>query len=83
VGVYLYQKGNKIIVIDSTNEEHLKDIFASGLKFDGSILFSGSAGLAKYFPSIDNKNEKLKIKIENNKCLVIVVASSRHSIMED
>ena len=79
----LYQKGNKIIVIDSTNEEHLKDIFASGLKFGGQVLFSGSAGLANHFPNINNKNEDLKIKIENNKGPVIVVAGSRNSIMED
>ena len=76
----MYQKGNKIIVIDSTEEEHLKNIFGSCLKFDGSVLFSGSAGLAKHFPSIDNKNEELKIKIENNKGPVIVVAGSRHSV---
>ena len=79
----LYQKGNKIIVIDSTNEEHLKDIFASGLKFDGQVLFSGSAGLANHFPNIYNKNEDLKINIENSKSPVIVVAGSRNSIMED
>ena len=79
----LYQKGNKIIVIDSTNEEHLKDIFASGLKFDGQVLFSGSAGLANNFPNIYNKNEDLKINIENSKSPVIVVAGSRNSIMED
>ena len=79
----MYQKGNKIIIIDSTNEEHLKNIFDSCLKFDGSVLFSGSAGLAKHFLSIDNKNEELKIKIENNKGPVIVVAGSRHSVMED
>ncbi len=78
----LYQKGNQIIVIDSTNDEHLKDIFASSLKLDRPVLFSGSAGLANHFPSIDNKNEELKIKIENNKGPVIVVAGSRHSIME-
>src|SRR5665648_390122 len=60
----LSQKGNKIIVIDSTNEEHLKDIFASSLKLDRSVLFSGSAGLANHFPNINNKNEDLKIKIE-------------------
>jgi len=41
----LYQKGNKIIVIDSTSEQHLEDIFSSSLKFDGSVLFSGSAGV--------------------------------------
>lgn len=79
----LYQKGNKIIVIDSTNEEHLKDIFASSLKLDRPVLFSGSAGLANHFPNINNKNEDLKIKIENNKGSVIVVAGSRNSIMED
>ena len=79
----LYQKGNKIIIIDSTNEEHLEDIFASGLKFDRSVLFSGSAGLAKHFPNIYHKNEDLKINIENNKGPFIVVVGSRNSIMED
>jgi len=79
----LYQKGNKIIVIDSTNEEHLKDIFASSLKLDRPVLFSGSAGLANHFPNINNKNEDLKIKIENNKVPIVVVAGSRNSIMED
>jgi len=79
----LSQKGNKIIVIDSTNEEHLKDIFASGLKFDGPVLFSGSAGLANHFPNINNKHEVLKIKVEDNKSPVLVVAGSRNSIMED
>jgi len=79
----LYQKGNKIIVIDSTNEEHLKDIFASSLKLDRPVLFSGSAGLANHFPNINNKNEDLKIKIENNKVPVVVIAGSRNSIMED
>jgi len=79
----LYQKGNKIIVIDSTNEEHLKDIFASSLNLDRSVLFSGSAGLANHFPNINNKNEDLKMKIENNKGPVIVVAGSRNSITED
>ena len=79
----LYQKGNKIIVIDSTNEEHLKDIFASSLNLDRSVLFSGSAGLANHFPNINNKNEDLKMKIENNKGPVTVVAGSRNSITED
>ncbi len=79
----LYQKGNRIIVIDSTSEQHLADIFSSGLKFDGSVLFSGSAGLANYFSNIYNKNEDLKINIENNKGPLIVVVGSRNSIMED
>jgi len=77
----LYQKGNKIIVIDSTSEQHLADIFSS--EFDGSVLFSGSAGLANHFPKMYNKNENLKIKIEDNRGPVIVVTGSRNSIMED
>ncbi|MBY8982611.1 MAG: four-carbon acid sugar kinase family protein [Candidatus Lokiarchaeota archaeon] len=79
----LYQKGNKIIVIDSTNEEHLKDIFISGLTFNGSVLFSGSAGLANHFPHMCRKNVDLKINIENNKTPVIVVAGSRKSLLKD
>lgn len=79
----LYQKGNKIIVIDSTSEQHLADIFSSGLKFGGSVLFSGSAGLANHFPNVCNKDEELKINIKNNKSPVIVVAGSRNSIMEN
>jgi len=79
----LYQKGNKIILIDSTNEEHLKDIFASSLKLNKPVLFSGSAGLANHFLNKNNKNEDLKIKIENNKGPIVVVVGSRNSIMED
>lgn len=79
----LYQRGNKIIVIDSTNEEHLKNIFASGLKVDGQVLFSGSAGLANHFPNLFNKSKDIKINIENNKGPVVVVVGSRNSIMED
>jgi len=75
----LHKKGNKIIVIDSTNEEHLKDILASSLKFNGSVLFSGSAGLANHFPNIDKKSEKIKINT-NNKGPIAVVVGSRNPI---
>lgn len=77
----LHKKGNKIIVLDSTIENHLKDIFNSGLKFGGSVLFSGSAGLANHFPINNNRPEKLKANIENIKSPVIVVAGSRNYIV--
>jgi len=77
----LYKKGNKIIVLDSTMENHLKDIFNSGLKFGGTVLFSGSAGLANHFPINNNRPEKLKANIENIKSPVIVVAGSRNYIV--
>ena len=77
----LYKKGNKIIVFDSTIENHLRDIFNSGLKFSGKVLFSGSAGLANHFPINNNRPEKLKANIENIKSPFIVVAGSRNSIV--
>jgi len=75
----LHEKGNKIIVIDSTNEVHLKDILASSLKFNGSVLFSGSAGLANHFPNIDKKKERIKINT-NNKGPIAVTVGSRNPI---
>jgi len=75
----LFQKGNKIIVVDSTNEEHLKDIFASSLKFKGSVLFSGSAGLANHFSQIFTKKEKPKKNI-NNKATIAIVIGSRNPL---
>lgn len=61
-----------MIILDSTSEQHLKDIFDSGFKFNGSVLFSGSAGFANHFPNVCNKNEDLKTNIENNKSPVLV-----------
>jgi len=75
----LHKKGNKIIVVDSTNEEHLKDIFASSLKFNGSVLFSGSAGLANHFSQIFTKKEKSRKNI-NNKGPIAVVVGSRNPV---
>jgi len=77
----LYKKGNQIIVIDSTVENHLRDIFNSGFKFDGSVLFSGSAGLANHFPRNSDMPKKLDTKIENTKSPVIIVAGSRNSVV--
>jgi len=78
----LYKKGNKIIVIDSTDEKHLKDIYFSSIKFGGSVLLSGSAGLANHFQSSYNKLTKIKVKIENNEGPILVIAGSRNSILE-
>ncbi|HER24097.1 MAG TPA: four-carbon acid sugar kinase family protein [Candidatus Atribacteria bacterium] len=77
----LCKKGNRIIVIDSIIENHLRDIFRSGFKFSGTVLFSGSAGLANHFPKNNNKPEKLKVNIENTKGPVIVIAGSRNSVV--
>jgi len=76
----LYQEGNKIIIVDAAEEVHLKDIFDSIVKFEGSVLYAGSAGLANCFPEIYNKNRKFKLNMEKNKGLVLIVGGSRNPI---
>jgi uncharacterized protein YgbK (DUF1537 family) len=75
-----YQEGNKIIIVDATEEVHLKDILNSINRFEGSVLYAGSAGLANYFPEIYNKNKKFKLNMEKNKGPVLIVGGSRNPI---
>lgn len=76
----LYQEGNKIIIVDAAEEVHLKDIFDSIVKFEGSVLYAGSAGLANHFPEIDNKNRSFPLNMEKNKGPVLIVSGSRNPI---
>jgi len=76
----LYQEGNKIIIVDAVEEVHLKDIFDSIVKFEGSVLYAGSAGLANHFPEIDNKNRSFPLNMEKNKGPVLIVSGSRNPI---
>jgi uncharacterized protein YgbK (DUF1537 family) len=76
----LYQEGNKIIIVDATEEVHLKDILHSIVKFEGSVLYAGSAGLANHFPEIDNKNRSFPLNMEKNKGPVLIVSGSRNPI---
>lgn len=76
----LYQKGNKIIIVDATEEVHLKNILNSIFKFEGSVLYAGSAGLANYFPEIYNKNRSFKLNMEKNKGPILIVDGSRNPI---
>jgi len=75
-----YQEGNKIIIVDATEEVHLKDILNSINRFEGSVLYAGSAGLANYFPEIYNKNRSVKLNMEKNKGPVLIVSGSRNPI---
>jgi len=76
----LYQEENKIIIVDATEEVHLKDIFNSINRFEGSVLYAGSAGLANYFPESYNKNRSLEFNMEKNKGHVLIVGGSRNPI---
>lgn len=77
----LHRKGYQIIVLDSTTEKHLEDIFISGLRFSGTVLFSGSAGLANHIPINNTISDKPGRKGKNRKSPVIIVAGSRNSIV--
>jgi D-threonate/D-erythronate kinase len=76
----LYQEGNKIIIVDAAEEVHLQDIFDSIVKFEGSVLYAGSAGLANHFPKNDNKNRSFPLNMEKNKGPVLIVSGSRSLI---
>ncbi len=78
----LYEKGKKIIVLDSTVEKHLEDILNSGFQFQGSVLFSGSAGLAEHFPLDQNISiGKLYRNDDHSHSPVIIVAGSRNPVV--
>jgi len=76
----LHKEGNRIIIVDASEEEHLKDIFDSIVKFEGSVLCAGSAGLANYFPEIYNKNRSFELNMEKNKGPILIVGGSRNPI---
>jgi len=76
----LYQEGNKIIIVDATEEVHLKDILNSVFEFEGSVLYAGSAGLANYFSEIYNKSRSFKTNMEKNKGPILIVGGSRNPI---
>lgn len=76
----LYQEGNKIIIVDATEEVHLKDILNGINRFEGSVLYAGSAGLANCFPESNNKNSSSKLNIEKTEGPILIVGGSRNPI---
>ncbi len=59
--VNLTNEGKSIIVADSSNEKHLKDIVASGMSFGNKVLFTGSAGLASCLAESHKKTKEPKL----------------------
>lgn len=77
----LYREGKKIILADAINDINLQDILLSSVGFEGSILYSGSAGLAHHIPKIYQQRkvqQHLSTKAEGNR--VLIVAGSRRRI---
>jgi len=79
----LTNEGKKIIVADSSNEKHLKDIISSGMSFGSKVLFAGSAGLANCLAESYKKTTKPKINVRDNKSPMLIVGGSRNPIMVD
>lgn len=79
----LTNEGKSIIVADSSNEKHLKDIVASGMSFGNKVLFTGSAGLASCLAESHKKTKEPKINVNNIKSPILVVGGSRNPIMVD
>jgi len=79
----LINEGKKIIVLDSSNEGHLRDIVSSGMSFGNKKLFAGSAGLANCLAESCKKKKELKPDFKNNKGPILLVGGSRNPIMVD
>lgn len=75
----LYQKGKRIIVLDSITEVHLKDILSAGESLDKDVLYSGSAGFANIIAkkySLENKKIDFSLKTSP----FLIINGSRNSI---
>lgn len=78
---YLKDSGKKIIVFDAVKEFHLKSIMEGVNKYNGKILYAGSAGLAKYISQTPG-NKKSR-KHESLETPVMIINGSRRRIMDD
>lgn len=76
-----YKEGKKIIIVDSKEEHHLHDILTNSLKFSGSVLYSGSAGLAGHFSDIYPMKRCEKIYTEKYNGPVLIIGGSRNKLM--
>jgi len=76
----LYQTGQKIIVVDAINGEQLQNILKSSFKFEGSVLYSGSAGLANALSEIYGAKRHSRINADQSREPVLIVNGSRRTI---
>jgi len=70
-----------ILIIDSTEETHLKEIIEKSVKVNKKLFYAGSAGLANYLSLIySKKSSKKDITFKKSKKLLIIAASRRKII---
>jgi uncharacterized protein YgbK (DUF1537 family) len=78
----LYQRGKRILVVDSINREQLQGILKSSFEFDGSVLYSGSAGLANALSGLYEGKRHTKINTAQGRKPVLIVSGSMRTIAQ-
>ena len=76
----LVKEKKQIIIVDSNDDENLKDIVSGGLKYGDSVLFSGSAGLANYLAK-SHEHEYTIVEQKSEKSPVLIIGGSRNPVM--
>lgn len=76
----LYQAGQKIIVVDAINGEQLQNILKSSFEFEGSVLYSGSAGLANALSEMYGGKRHSTMNTSQSRKPVLIVNGSRRTI---
>ena len=74
--------GRKIIVIDAMNDTQLQNILLSAFEFQGSVLYSGSAGLANSLSEIYNGQRHVSDSRTISRSPVVIVSGTRRSIAQ-
>ncbi|GAK55904.1 type III effector Hrp-dependent outer protein [Candidatus Vecturithrix granuli] len=72
----------KILVIDALNDAQLQDILAGSFKYEGSILYAGSAGLANSLSTMYNGHRRLHPPAQKFSAPVCIVSGTRRSIVQ-
>lgn len=74
-------QGEKWIVFDAVQDEHLALIVAAAKEYAG-VLWVGSAGLAEQLPDVYEWTKKVKVKVDSAQGAVLVVAGSVSKITQ-
>ncbi len=72
---------SQVIVADSTNEEQLLCLIHGSFEFEGSILYSGSAGFANSLASAYKGEKRQKLNFPIPIKPVVIVSGSRRTIV--
>lgn len=78
----LYRSGKRILVVDAINDTQLGEILKSSAEFTGSILYSGSAGLANALSELYNGARHTGVAARQTRKPVLVVSGSMSSITQ-